>query len=78
MYIDGKMVKTEALWGLYTKFDIPAGDHTIKLVYYPPGFIPGLVICGICFVLFIIIWVKEEKTVRKEEEASEENEAQST
>ena len=78
VYIDGKMVKTEALWGLYTKFDIPAGDHTIKLVYYPPGFIPGLVICGICFVLFIIIWVKEEKTVRKEEEASEENEAQST
>ena len=67
VYIDGKAVKTEPLWGLYTKFAIPAGSHVIKLVYYPPGFLPGLVVCGFCIVIFLFILVKEERAMRKEE-----------
>lgn len=57
LYIDGKKVDTYRVLVSYTGADLSAGDHEIEMKYTPVGFVPGVIVTIISWMVFIIIVV---------------------
>lgn len=63
VYIDNKKVKNNDFMNAFLTFNIPKGNHDIKLVFIPEGFKLGL----ICFILGVglftsyTIWVEQKE-----------------
>ena len=66
VYIDDKEVETYSQYNTFLGFDIPEGNHKIKLKYKIPYFKEGTIISISTLVLFIIFEVvkkyKKNKT----------------
>lgn len=59
--IDGRPLELEPFAGVMLQARIPAGHHVIQLRYWPTLFTIGLIVAGICVLLFVsyfvVIWV---------------------
>ncbi len=66
VYVDGEKVKTKKVMGAYLAFDIDAGYHEIKLVYYPKGMKLGVIITLISIVILFVYNFKFNKKVIKD------------
>lgn len=53
-YIDGKKVPITPFKNAFVSIPIEKGEHTIKLVYLPDGFLLGLFLFILCTIIFII------------------------
>ncbi|MHC5228451.1 YfhO family protein [Enterococcus sp. LJL99] len=53
-YVDGKKVPTKSFKDAFVSFQVPAGEHKIKLVYLPEGFTLGAILFFVCTSLFIV------------------------
>ena len=53
-YVDGKKVPIKSFKNAFVSFQVPAGEHTIKLVYLPEGFALGALLFFVCISLFIV------------------------
>lgn len=53
LYVDGVKTQYTATKDAFIAFDLDAGEHQIELKYRTRGFIPGLIITGICGLIFI-------------------------
>lgn len=63
-YVDGKLTNITPIGNSMIAFELPKGEHTIKLSYIPKGYIPGTIISlmGLAaFVLAIVINRKHKK-----------------
>lgn len=52
-YVDGEQVEITPIAGALVAFELPKGEHTIRLSYLPKGFIKGTVITVVGLVAFI-------------------------
>ena len=52
-YVDGEQVELTPVGGSLVAFRLSAGEHEIKLRYYPNGFWPGFAVTVICLAGFI-------------------------
>ena len=55
--IDGRPLRLEPFAGVMLQARIPAGHHVIDLHYWPTLFTVGLIVAGICVVLFVSYFV---------------------
>lgn len=53
-YVDGKKVPIKSFKNAFVSFQVPAGEHTIKLVYLPEGFALGALLFFVCISIFIV------------------------
>lgn len=65
-YVDGKKVEITPVGDALVAFGLSAGEHKIKLVYYPKGFWPGLLASSICLLIFVAFCVYNNKANKKE------------
>jgi len=58
--IDGRPLQLESFGGVMLQARVPAGHHVIELRYWPTLFTVGLLVAGICVLLFVsyfvVIW----------------------
>ncbi len=52
--LDGTEVNTEKIFGAFLSFAVPAGTHTVSMVYMPQGLKMGAVISGVSAVLLLL------------------------
>lgn len=74
IYIDGKAVKTELSWNIFTsaKLDnIPLGTHKVKIIYKDSAFVFGFVITnvGVGGLVGVILLDKKHKNKEKSKES---------
>ena len=53
--VDGSEVEIEPVGGSLLAFRLPEGTHSIKLSYYPDGFMPGCILSIVCAAAFAAI-----------------------
>lgn len=53
-YVDGKKVPIKSFKDAFVSFQLPAGEHVVKLVYLPEGFALGTLLFFACTSLFIV------------------------
>ncbi len=56
-YVDGEETEITPIGNSLTAFELSAGEHTIKLVYYPKGFWLGFAVTAACIAVFAAICV---------------------
>ena len=59
LYVDGKYTETSPALGAFICADLTKGEHEIKLVYSPEGFMPGLVVSLLALLVFAFLWVND-------------------
>lgn len=59
--VDGKEAKTHAIGEAFLGVDTTKGKHTITLKYTPPGFLPGVLLTVVGFVIFVAICLNYRK-----------------
>lgn len=57
LYVDGKKTETSEIMDVFLAADIKAGTHSIKLVYVPEGFVPGVILAVIAAAGFAVLCV---------------------
>ena len=63
-YVDGKEAEIEKAIDSFIKISIDSGKHNIKLVYTPAGYVLGLTITIISYIIFIFyIFYKKRRLV---------------
>lgn len=67
-YVDGKKTEVKSVKNALVCVPLTAGEHEIRLRYYPPGFIPGLIITITAIALFVLLWIFEPKIIAVIEE----------
>lgn len=55
--VDGRSVEITPVGGSLIAFNLKAGEHDIKLVYYPKGFWPGFALTCVCILTFAALCV---------------------
>ena len=55
VYIDGNKVDTYKTLTSFTGTDISAGEHQVELKYMPSGFVLGIIISIISWLVFVIV-----------------------
>lgn len=68
VYDNGKKVRTVKTAGAFLGVDIGSGVHDLEFKYRPQGFICGVIISAISWVIFVLIYViyfKKEKIWKK-------------
>lgn len=68
LYVDGEKTETVEIMGVFLAADITAGEHSIKLVYSPEGFVPGVVLAALAlagFVTLCILDMRNKKLKKK-------------
>ncbi|MFD2307489.1 YfhO family protein [Enterococcus termitis] len=53
-YVDGKKVPVSAFKKAFVSFPVTSGEHTIKLVYLPEGFLLGAILFVVCIGSFVV------------------------
>ena len=53
VYIDGKKVETNDIYGAFISVHVPAGEHNITLKYTPVNLISGCIITSLCIIILI-------------------------
>lgn len=72
VYVDGEKVKTSTVLGALMGAEVPAGEHEIRIVYTPEGFVPGVIATLVSVAFCILIAYHDKKKSRKlSEEANE-------
>lgn len=66
VYVDGEKVKTKKVMDAFLAFDVEAGYHEIKLVYYPKMMKEGVIITIISLLLFLGYNFKLNKKITKD------------
>ena len=61
IYVDGKEVKPDVIMNALVGFQIDEGHHTIVIDYTPKGFILGVCISGISFMLSFIVYKPKKR-----------------
>ena len=61
--VDGKEVKSEAVFDFFLGFKLDKGKHNIVITYVPSGFYIGLIISIIGTVSLIILYVLDKKKI---------------
>ena len=61
LFIDGNQVNTISAAGGLLAADIGSGEHTIELKYMPKGFVLGMPISILAFIVLIIFYMKSRK-----------------
>ncbi|MEG2351673.1 MAG: YfhO family protein, partial [Bacilli bacterium] len=59
VFIDKQLVNTYKIADSFLAFDVPPGNHEVKIIYYPKGMKTGLIISLFSMLLIIIIWSKK-------------------
>ncbi len=59
VYVDGKEVELESVYGAFLGVYVSAGTHTVEFKYRPVGFIPGLILTTISFICMVLIVIYE-------------------
>lgn len=59
LFVDGKKQPTEQAMGAFLCAEMTKGEHTIKLVYTPEGFVPGMIAAVIAILAFIFLCVND-------------------
>lgn len=60
IYVDGKKVKYFSVYDSFIGINLKKGNHTIKMNFIPPGFISGIIMSFIGFLIYIIIILKRK------------------
>lgn len=67
LYVDGEKTETKEAMEVFLAADLTAGTHSIRLVYSPTGFVPGVVIAVAALLGFIALcvydYMKKKKSV---------------
>lgn len=66
-YVDGKKVPIEVVNKAFVGFEMEKGEHSVRILFYPPGKTLGLCVSGIALILTIFVFVKERR--KKDEKA---------
>lgn len=64
-YVDGEKAETCKVFGALTGVKVNAGEHDIRLVYVPEGFVPGVIASGASLVLCGVIAYFDRRRARK-------------
>ena len=66
-YVDGEQVEVTPVAGAQVAFEVPKGEHEIRLEYTPKGFTVGLVIsiAGMLIFIALILWTTKRDWVLK-------------
>ncbi len=73
VYVDGKKTKTYKLANAYLGFDVPPGEHEVKLIYYPKGMKTGILISTISFIILMLYLFFDGKQMIKNNKKDEFN-----
>ena len=70
-YIDGKLAPIYKTWNLFMSVEVPAGQHSYEMKFFPAWMNYGLIVSGAAFVGLIILMVvwkqrKKDEDLRKE------------
>ncbi len=72
VFVDGEEVDTCRVIGAMLGAEVDAGEHTIRLEYYPEGFVPGVIISFAALTATgSIMWIERKRKKKKPEETSE-------
>lgn len=64
-YIDGQKVPVEKVNTCFVGFPIDKGEHNISIVFHAPTKRLGLIVSGLSFILFIILFIYEGRLLWK-------------
>lgn len=59
--VDGKQVQPRNVWESLMAIPITAGQHTINMTYYPPGFFIGVAGSAIAILLWCMLWAMDRR-----------------
>ncbi len=71
LYVDGKKTETKPVMDTFLAADIKKGEHEVKMVYVPEGFVPGMVMCIIGAAIFAVLCIVENKNNKKKQSVKE-------
>ena len=64
VYIDGRQVDTEIVNKTFLGFDLPKGEHEIRMEYLAPGLHAGMAGSALGIVIFIVVLCVEHKKTK--------------
>lgn len=64
IYVDGKKVNYYSIYGTFTGFDIDAGEHEVKVTYFPPGLKLGFSLTLVSIAI-ALVYVRKELINKK-------------
>ena len=63
--LDGKKVEPEKVADAFIGIKASAGQHTVEMKYMPPGFLLGVTISGVCWLIYIFIVIMHHFSLKK-------------
>ena len=68
--LDGKKVEPEKLAEAFIGIKASAGQHTVEMKYIPSGFLLGMGISGVCWLIYIFIVIMHHFSLKKKSKKS--------
>ena len=65
VYVDGSAVKPEKVKDTFLGISLTAGEHSIRLSFFPKGLKAGMAISGVSLLLFIFLFLWSRKESKK-------------
>ena len=61
--VDGQRAEQFEVAGALLAVDIPAGEHTVTLTFFPKGLLPGLIlsVIGIALTVLLLLWERKRR-----------------
>ncbi|MBQ6857782.1 MAG: YfhO family protein, partial [Lachnospiraceae bacterium] len=63
--VDGEDVETYKIFEAFTAVNVEAGDHEVRLTYFPGGLKAGLIISAAAVVILAVLYLTKRKLVEK-------------
>ncbi len=71
VYIDGEKTETEKFSGAFVTVPVKAGEHSIKMTYFPAGLKAGLLISALSVLMYAVCAVIYNAALRKRKTQNE-------
>ncbi len=65
VYVDGTEVKPERIKDTFLGISLSAGEHTVRLCFFPEGLKPGMAISGVSLLLFLLLLGRQRRKDRR-------------
>ena len=65
VYVDGSAVKPEKVKDTFLGISLTAGEHSIRLSFFPKGLKAGMAISGVSLLLFLLLFLWSRKESKK-------------
>lgn len=61
IYVDGEKADLQPMFGAMCSVPLTAGTHSIEMNYSPKGFVLGVIVCGGCAAILVVLFFAERR-----------------